>query len=193
VKHDPLQNLLEKADGSFSPPCFSDGIAGRVKTRAKADARSANQLKVSAAVLVLVLCVARFLSFRASPQLRLPVQVSSEHLTAIQVDKLRREVIDLDADAAQHREKAELLRREERLMARKYFALPKPPQADDIGDEIDRARDRAARILVLQANHLISIPSQHAGAEQAYRRAIALFPDTPAAREAAARLQSKGA
>ena len=189
MKRDPLEDLLERADGICPPPRLPAGIAGRVRAREKAHWRSTKRMTVAAAVAVLGLGLAQLFSWRPS-QPELQARSSSQRLSAVQVEVFRREVVDLDAEAALHHARAGLLQRDELVGNLRRL---EPPQSDEIREQIDRARDRAARILVLHANQMISKPTQHAAAEQAYRRAIELFPDTPAAREAVARLRSKGA
>lgn len=185
---DPLEQLLEHADAQLRPPPATKLFAERVRARA---ARRTNA-RIGMAMTLLV-AAAMITAYRTRPKAHLTALPTPATTTAIDVAEYRIELARLDALAAAHQRAArQILQAEDGAARRRRLAPALLPGRDPLAP-VAEAQDRAARILLLDGDRLEATPGEQPRAQAVYRRAVQLFPDTPAAREAADRLKAAGA
>ena len=175
METDRLEHLLQDTDAIAPLPAVPSGLAIRVRRRAAQ--RTMNER--IAAVLVISLGIASIMLW-STQRPRTPV-----------VYQLPSSPHDEPADIRTHERLAmELirLRRESRAAAVARAALLEP----DAVQQINEARERAALVLLGDANRLARSPSQREDATDNYRQVIRLFPHTFAAVQAEQALQELG-
>jgi hypothetical protein len=127
--------------------------------------------------------------------LRPRTQVAKHDGTApveVQIRELRSQLAALDVDATMHQRAADDLaavQHDTESLRRNQAQLLLAP---DPLAHLQEARDRAARILLIDGNRLSASPGNEPRVRAAYRRAVELFPETAAAHEAIERLKAAG-
>jgi tetratricopeptide (TPR) repeat protein len=186
MKTDLLEELLARTDAALPPPPTSGLLTARVAARVE---RRQHVRLALTALLAIAITAAAARSFRSHPRL---VRQSPSEAPAFNVAQCRRELATMDAEAAMHQraanEIAALQRRSDALRHARAAALLAP----DPLARLEEARDRAARILLIDAARLSAATGRNAAAIEDYRKAVQLFPGTPAAREAAQQLKADG-
>jgi len=183
MKNDRLMELLARADEGSRPIGPSGDMAQRVREKARRRVRrraAAGVLASSVACAVLVVTL-----MRPHP----PVQIAGP--TAAQVAQIKAEIAAMDSLALLHQRTAEELQRIEVSAA----THPDHAYLDSRPDGLlraDEVRDRAALLLVHEAERAAAQPADAAAARESYLRAARLFPETPAGRVAAGRLGPLG-
>lgn len=187
MQSDRLEELLTRTDAQLRPRPAAGALAKRVRVRAARRSRVQIGLAVIAS-----LAIAMVIMHGAHQRSRL-AGTHSPVATVLDVNKCRAELARLDALAKVYRrgaEQIEAVRHEEAALeeTERQLLLARDPLA-----HLAEARDRAARIMLLDADRLQGMPGEQPRAQAIYRRAVQLFPDTVAAREAADRLKGAGA
>jgi hypothetical protein len=183
MRRDTLEDLLAETDAKLPPPPTAPLIDG---VRARAAHRARAQLALAA---VASLAIAATILYSIRPHPAVVRETRPTHLGS-ESGQWRAQLATLEATAALHQKKADDLIAAERGA----YALRKVEiqamLAPDPLSYLDQARDRAARIMLMAGDRLAGRPGGKAGAEETYRRAVQLFPDTPAAHEALERLKT---
>jgi hypothetical protein len=184
---DPLEQLLEHADAQLPPRPATKLFAERVRARAARRAK----MRIGVAMTVLV-AAAMITAYRTRPKTHLAA-LPNPGTATIDVAQCRIELAQLDALATVHQRAARrIMQAEDGAVARRRMSPAFLPGRDPLAP-LAEAQDRAARILLLDGDRLEATPGEQPRAQAVYRRAVQLFPDTPAAREAADRLKAAGA
>jgi hypothetical protein len=187
METDRLELLLSRADAATPPPPARDGMADQVRNRV---ASSRRRTQVIIACLMASACGAVVL--RLSPPRQQLTNALPGRPSEIRDADWRAEFAQLDRTAEFHEKVARNLERIEnrdrhlRELQRQLATAPDPLAS------IEQARDRAALIMLRDGDRSLAKPNQQARAFENYRRAVQLFPDTPAAREAVQRLKAAG-
>lgn len=181
---DRLEELLAQTDAALPPPRGGAPLAERI--RARTARRAKIQVGLTAAATMVVAMAAAY-SLRARP----PVAIKT-HPTepAFNVAAFRHELAALDAEATLHQRIADKLAASQREADALRQARFRAVLSESLPSPFQEARDRAARILLMDADRLVATGTARAHALDGYRRAIELFPDTPAAQEAQRRLKA---
>lgn len=187
MSRDKLEDLLGRADAEFPPQSGASGLVDRVRARALRRARAQVALVAlgSVAIAAIVLHSAPPQPMTASE--RIPARKTS------QVDTWRAELAGLEATAELHQRTAEdLMAVERRAEVSRQIETELLPAQDPLS-YLQEARDRAARVMLMDAKRLRTLPGGEAQAAEIDRRAEQLFPDTDAVRETMARLKRSDA
>jgi hypothetical protein len=180
---DDLEQLLAKADAP-TPPVRSD-LANAVRQVVSRRRRKRRAI-ASAAVVLLVGAVGV-----ATLKPREHLKPESIAVHRIDVDAVRKEIADLDAEAKLHMRIAlaieQEMSRDDQLEAAQH-TLSQP----DVLLQVDERRQVAAQLMLSHAEQLAADPSKHDEATANYRKLVALFPDTLASRAASNRLRAVG-
>lgn len=187
MRSDPLDDLLTRTDTELPPRPAAGNLAERIR------ARAARRTKVHFAGALLIMVVASVITLHVTHR---PPRVAGPHPpSAVPLDVLawRAELARLDGLAALHRRTANEIEEIRRGQAAREQTERRLLSARDPLGHLAEARDRAARILLLEARRLESMPNDRSAAQADYRRAMELFPETAAAHEAADRLRATGA
>jgi hypothetical protein len=187
MSRDSLDALLEQTDATFPPPQAMAGLVERLQARAARQAR----MRVALAAIGAVTLAAMILhSMRSRPAMVRENDAAPHTIT--QVEQWRAEISALEATASLHEKAAEDLlaveKHDEASGERQFRAIQDP----DPLSYLPSARERAARIMLMDADRHEATAEGIVRAEETYRRAARLFPETAAAREAAARLSAAG-
>lgn len=177
-----MVDLLLRADVGASLSVPRRELARQVRERA----RRRGRMRGSAAVLALALC-ASALVYRLSPSRPLAPDHPAIR-TGQTARKLAIELAQLDRVALRYERAAEALRQVElndQRLQRVNEAMARPGPLE----QLESTRARAALILLRDADRIGERPGGQARAAQQYRRAIELFPETPAAQSARQRLK----
>jgi tetratricopeptide (TPR) repeat protein len=185
MKTDFLEELLARTDAALPPPSTSGLLTMRVAARI--ERRRRVHLALTALVTIGI-AAAVLHSSQSHPRVVHP----PSHEAAFDIAQCRREIAALDAEASTHQKAAEEIAAVQRKCENLENARAKALLAPDPLAHIEEARDRAARILLIDAVRLTAGNGRRAEAIEDYRKAIQLFPGTPAAREAAQRLKADG-
>ena len=182
MSNDSLNELLARADNAALPPTVSGDLAARVRQRAKRQSR--RRVVLSSFATIAGCAVLALMLFS-------PPTPASRQSTPAQLAQIRAELADLDSAATAHHRAAQALQRiearaQQLIDEEPYPATPTPLQ------RVDEARDRAALILVREAERAALQTGQESTANESYQRAARLFPETPAGRVAAGRLKPLG-
>lgn len=178
-RDDPIFDLLHKADSSAPPAPRIDDLPRAVfrRHRRRRAVRAASLITC----LVLLACSGVFLVQRTQTrQLVIATQPSPIDTRAI-------ELAAIDANIERHVRTADLLvagekRRQSRDRTQRSL------EREDAIDMIQDQRNRAGLTLVSQGDRLNQQLQRSDDAVEVYRRAVELFPNTPAATIAAERL-----
>lgn len=187
MRADPLRDLLERTDAALPPPA----IAGRFSERLAKRRAGRRRLQVAMSALLAMATVLAVLRF-SKPHQRSDYELDG-HAPAFDIDRCRKELAALQAEAAIHQQAADAIAAIRRQTDAFERSRDRMLLAPDPFDRIEHARDCAARILLLSGDRLTASSGHHQQATEEYRRAAALFPDTPAAEEAIQRLKAAGA
>lgn len=177
MEDENLQRLLTRAEVAAPAPLRASVLANQVRRRAAGRARrraAVAGVATTAGVFVLLAMV-----------LRVPSQVSKT--APVSVTELKAELAELDAAAQLHERAAQALEKQRALARRCDAALVAVSLPDAIG-RVDEARDRAALMLLREAEREAAHSKNISLARESYRRAARLFPETPAGRVAAEKL-----
>ena len=183
---DRLEELLAHADAALPPLRPARSLAQRVRVRAARRAR----VQLIAATLASV-AIAGVLMHLLRPR----TQVANFERPApeMEIRQLRAELAALDAEATLHERAANDLAAAQRRTEPLRHSQAQLLLAPDPLAHLQEARDRAARILVIDGDRLRGAPGNEPRVQAAYRRAVELFPETAAAHEAFERLKAAGA
>lgn len=177
--NDPIGQLLRNADASLPSPAAPDGLALRVRHRRDRRWRRTTRYVVamaSIALIMLTVWLTTTIASRPAPAKHLAVSPPARQRMS---DAMMLAAIDLNARL--HEQTAAM------LISDRRAARPAPSHAS-AGADVQTQRDRAALILVYEAER--SAREHHpADAAAGYRRAIALFPQSPWADVARQRLK----
>lgn len=170
MRDDPIGQLLSRAEADMDVESRVDAreLAERVRRRHR------RRMVVARAAVVLIVV--------GSVGLIASVQVRSRAPVVASVESIRRELADLDAEAARH-ERAAL------VLASVKLKPTATARAADPQLWLDRQRREAAQAIVRTADRLYSVNRDPVQAAAEYRRAIRLFPDTSASATASQRLE----
>jgi hypothetical protein len=190
---DPLLELLGRAADDPTAPAVVGDLASRArrKARRRARRRAAAVAAVSAGGMLLAVLVVLSRS-RGRGQIAdgtYPVVPVHPATAPADPDRIRVELASLNAEATGYQRAANELRRMHAAdeQARHTAALLAQPDAIE---RIAAARQRAAAMLVREAEQEPGGNLDKSAADESYRRAARLFPDTPAGRLAAGRLKT---
>ena len=114
-----------------------------------------------------------------------PSRVTSA--VAESVKEMEAEIVALDGAALRHESRAKSLERERSPARRRYTAFDVLSHPDGL-QRVDEARDRAALLLLREAEREAADSRNISVARESDRRAARLFPETPAGRVAAEKL-----
>ena len=178
-----LKDLLSQVDAWAPPPPPPRDLAARVRKVARRNSRIKSS---TAAVVGFVAIGVTLISMLPSHQ-QLAQRPQGPTTTALDSRQLQTELADLEMTAVAHERIARQLISAE-AASRPGDELPALDPLAQIGAE----RDRAARILVRDADLRLGQPGQEARAIEAYRTALRLFPNSPAAKDAARHLKNAG-
>jgi len=168
-------------------------LAGRArrKARRRARRRTTAMAAVSTggvllAVLVLVLRARAPVDVAQRPNPVIPVPPATAPMAP---DQIQAELASLNAEAAGYQRVAGVLKRTQAVeeQARRAADLLAQPGALE---RINAARQRAALMLVREAEQAAGGDGRKSEVDESYRLAARLFPDTPAGRLAAGRLKT---
>ncbi len=188
MSQDPLQDLLRLADQAAGPPPEGEsGLAGRVLATRRRQ-RRVRTIGGTLAALVVTVGVAAMLGRSDQEPLNVeggpsPAAVDNQS----EVERLRAEVEVLRsrADRAMALARRLVEMREGRV---RLAALKEKIPARNPLEHARREVDRAAMIIVLQADRMYHQCGLTEPALESYHQVIELFPDRPAANIARARL-----
>lgn len=187
MKRDSLDELLCRADSQFPPPKGSRGLSDRLRARASQRARA----HVAIGALA-TLAIAAVVSHSLRPRHIVAHDDKTKDLPA-EVASWRAELAELDASAKTHEETAArlaVLQRQAEASDQVQAELLRPP---DPLSYLEQARDRAARIMLMDAERVRTTPDGTKRAQQIYRRAEQLFPETEAVHDASRQSKQLGA
>lgn len=182
MQGDRLEDLLQQADRSASPPRLQKGLTARVLLRAR---RQAVRRRIVGGVLMLAL-VALGASRVLRPSRPLPrprVEISTPN-----VAEIRAEFARLDREAAERETQVRELEHRQAAFEQLTQSQRRLQQTPDPYQSINEARNRAAMILFRQADTLAALPQNKAQSQRIYADTARLFPDTPAGQAASHRL-----
>ena len=188
--NDALQDLIRRTDDTTPPPRIPSGLAERVRIRTRRRRRASRAAGAVAALVVLAGFVA-FDSYRRADDTNVAVSPTdgrhngrADELARLEV---RRELDRLRIDAEVHQRVADRLlaaeRRGRARMAAQRLSGPDPL------DVLAGQRDRAAILMLRQAERLTAEPAGRAAAVETYRRTADLFPRSQWAQVAQDRLK----
>lgn len=181
-----LETLLDQADSNFPPQQATTGLVARVRARAAWQARARLALAAIGSILIAT-AVLQFASWRPTIASK-----NRPERTVAHTNSWRAELAELDATAELHQKTAEdLMAIEQRDNSEARIDAELQPVADPLS-YLEEARDRAARVMLMDADRLRTQPGGDRGAEEIVRRAERLFPDTTAIREATSRPKRTG-
>jgi hypothetical protein len=186
VNDERLGQLLTDADAAAPPPQLANELSTRVRGRLRRRQISA---RLAGAGVAVILAAAVLLIQHNTHPLRAIVR-SPHPSDGVPLEQLRAEVIQLASDAAVHERVADaLLRGREQSLRQQKWRRALDTTSEDPGRVIQEARDRAAEILVRDADRM---PPDSLHALQEYRYVAQLFPNTPAGKQATLKLKSQG-
>lgn len=196
MNDDRLEQLLEDADRSASPPKGSADLAQHVFRTARRRAKARQSIRLCGAAILASL-VAWFVWAKPRPKIAIdsrnlvrahPTLVSSE------IKQVKVELAELDLQASLHEQTAKALVQFRRADRRRIHAdserallMTQDPQA-----RLDEQRELAAYIIVERGDRLLRQSNDGSAAAAVYRRAIELFPDSAQASIARQRLEHIG-
>jgi hypothetical protein len=185
VNDDPLRQLLELADRppSLVVPARHDQPADLAASIIRRHARRQWLVRVgtSGVVVAAILIVSSVLLWRV------PESTHPHVIAATLTADSKLELARLDQQAQVHARTAELLLAGEKRRASQRRAAQRASAAD-IDDQVLQQRAEAALTIVRSGDRLRTTYQLDDAAAAEYRRAIDLFPETPAAAVAARRL-----
>jgi hypothetical protein len=186
MNDDELGQLLTAADRAASPPNLAKDLSTRVRTRLR---RRQVSVRLAAVGLPLVLAAVVGTTVHSYRRSRVFIE-STPALGMLPIDQLRAEVVQLASDAAVHERVADaLLSAREQSLRQQKWRQALAATSEDPGRVLEEARNRAAEILVRDADRM---PADSQGALREYRHVAQLFPNTPAGRQALLKLKSEG-
>ena len=184
--HDPLHNLLRRADESYSSAATarrSEDLPRRIYRRHR------RKLVIRSSAVVALLLSAALVGFVFQrvdqPQV---VQREDQPFQPSSGPHSDAEFASLGTDADVHSRTADLLRASERrrdVMEKSLVSLART----DPRDEVREQKNQFALTRVSEANRLAEHTGRAGEAVKIYRQTIELFPGTPAAEIAAKRLE----
>ncbi|MGE5610228.1 MAG: hypothetical protein ACM359_13320 [Bacillota bacterium] len=180
MNEDRIKELLQHADQANTPPA-PQNLAQHVRQRVKQQ----HQLRIigaTVAILLSCLLTGLYLIQRPHPEHQIARQ-NPVHRQSIQTELAR-----LEAEAQLHTLVAERMWAMENLTQRTLAAEKTASTLSPLAI-IEQQRQRAALIIVDQADRHLLNNNQHQAAAKEYRQAIALFPETHAATLAQRRLE----
>lgn len=187
METDRLELLLSHADAATPPPPAREGMADQVRNRVH---RSRRRTQIIIGCLMASAC--GVLVLRLSPPRQQFTKALPVGPSEIRGADWRAEFALLDRAAEFHEKIARNL---ERIASQDRHLRELQRQLATAADPlapIEQARDRAALLMLRDGDRSLAQPDQKARAFENYRRAVQLFPDTPAAREAVQRLKAAG-
>ena len=187
MRSDRLEELLRHADAHLPPRPAAGALLERVRARGSRRTRAQVSLAIIAS-----LAIATITMHWTHPRTRVAGPASAKP-TVLDVAQCRAELARLDALAALHRRAADAIEAIQREQSSGQQVAQHLLHARDPLAHLAEARDRAARIMLLDADRLQATPGEQPRVQAIYRRAVQLFPDTAAAHEAAERLRGAGA
>lgn len=182
-----LEQLLRQADEAFARlPCPATDLGIRVRRQARRQRRVIMLGSAAAAMLALVVSAISLRSDRGAPLRPEGPVMADNSAVHEQVAQLQAEIDRLKEEIASHaRVVEEVMRRaeiEQRLAALKQQAAIDPLQ--EVSDQVDRA----ALIMVYQADRMYRELNLRESAVASYEQTIKLFPQTHWAQVAKDRL-----
>lgn len=186
MKTDLLEELLARTDAALPPPPTTGLLTARVAARVE---RRRRVHLAFTALLTIGIAAAVLHSLQSHPRVVRP----PSHEAVFDIAQCRLEIAALDAEASTHQKAADEIAAVQRKCETLQRARANALLAPDPLAHIEAARDRAARILLIDAGRLAAANGRRAEAIEDYRKAIQLFPETPAAKEASERLKAEGA
>ena len=181
MKHD-LEQLLREADAAAPPPAERiDDLGASVRTRAHRRRRNIRFASgATAAMILLLLLLYRTRPPDAGVVANRPAPASSP------VDAARQMAL-LAAEAERRTAHVEKL-----LAAERRAIQPRRKSGSDPVLALRREQDRAAYLLIYEAERLARMSNEKARAAEEYRRVLSLFPETHWASVARERLAEMG-
>jgi hypothetical protein len=175
MKADPIADLLQRADRAAGAPAGPSELADRV--RRKARRRRSFRIAagaVAAGVVVsagAALWLGRFQPGQDRPIVQKPP--SREELARLR-DEIRRLRDQADSQAAIVRHMLALMQKQENGLEELRQQLARPDPAEQVQSQIDRA----AFIILCQAERMSRQEALRPSAVEAYRRVLQLFPQS---------------
>jgi len=186
VNEDRLGQLLTDADAAAPLPELSKELSRRVRSRLRRRQIAARFAGAGAAVILAATVLLTQHNTHPSRAIGRSHHVSD----GIPLEQLRAEVVQLASDAAVHERVAEaLMQAREQTVRQRKWRRALGTTSEDPARVIQEARDRAAEILVRDADRM---PPDSLHALQEYRYVAQLFPNTPAGKQAMLKLKSEG-
>lgn len=185
---DPLKELLRRADAAAGPPPEMQGdLAGRARALARRR-RTARMIVRAAAVAATAVGLGILaMQFRTGGPGRRVVEETPTS-SAAEIAELRAEIARLNAEAESRMAVVRRMLAAEanyKLLAELRRELAKPTAAERMRRQIDRA----AFVMVYQADHLMDPEDDREAVAATYRRVVELFGQTAWADVARRRLQ----
>lgn len=182
---DPLHDLLHRTDAATTTPALpDDDLAARIRHVAK-------RRRVVRAGTAAVVLAAMAIVTSAFVWPRLPRQRTEIAQSAPDPVRLRAELMALRSDADARLAAVEIVldrERKQQQAEKLRQALNRP----DALERVHREQDRAALILICQADRIYNDPRRRQSAAEEYRQLLALFPQTQWAAVARQRLAEIG-
>jgi hypothetical protein len=180
---DELLQLLKRADepAKLAPHALRD-LPARVLRR-----RSRRRVaRASAMLMVLLVGSISIVTLLERPEQQRAGLIAN--VTTLPSEPRANVLATIDSQIDLHARTAAMLTSIEQSRARSARASQRDAGREDVLLVNDRARDQAAMLLLQRADRLSNDASDSGAAAKQYRRAIELFPDTPAAAVAQRRL-----
>jgi hypothetical protein len=181
---DELLQLLKRADepAKLAPHALRD-LPARVLRR-----RSRRRVaRASAMLMVLLVGSISIVTLLERPEQQQRAGLIA-NVTTLPSEPRANVLATIDSQIDLHSRTAAMLTSIEQSRARSARASQRDAGREDVLLVNDRARDQAAMLLLQRADRLSNDASDSGAAAKQYRRAIELFPDTPAAAVAQRRL-----
>jgi hypothetical protein len=185
MKNDSLMNLLNRADQSGSQPILAPDLSNRV--RAKARRRGRNRFRAGAFATAAACAILSVVLLRPHSIPHPPTPGDNRG----EIAQLRRELAALETQAMLHQQTADALQQTQELAHARRDQADFEAQPDALY-RVNEARDRAAMLLLREAERAALNNNNEPAARESYQRAARLFPETPAGRIAAARIGPLG-
>jgi hypothetical protein len=179
MEDETLHHLLSRADATAPPVLPSSVLAQQVRRTA---ARRTRRRVLVAGVAT---TAGLFMMLAALLRPSVPTQITTT--APASVGEIKAELAALDAAARIHERIAKSLENQ-RALARRRDAAIAVVALPDAQQRVDEARDRAALLLLREAERQAADAENISRARESYRRAARLFPETPAGRVAAEKL-----
>lgn len=196
MNDDRLEQLLEDADRSASPPKSNADLAQHVFRTARRRAVARQSIRLCGAAILAAL-VAWIVWSKPRPKIAIDLgKPVSAHPTLVssEIKQVKVELAELDSQASLHERTANAFLAFRRADRRKIHADSERAllMTQNLQARLDEQRELAAYTIIERGDRLLRQSNDESAAAAAYRRAIELFPDSAQASIARQRLEHMG-